>query len=149
MFKFDSEKNDETDNEIVDGTGDVTDVVTGHKKPKKIFKWIKIGILVCVWAVFTGSLMSFDEKELEHRQFSVSEADTKSYIFHEKPLVARVGITLEGAFLVDHYGNLTENFLYAYVQLVYTTQTENLSSLNPDQITQIEVRYNIIKKLFN
>ncbi|XP_055682905.1 P protein isoform X2 [Lutzomyia longipalpis] len=100
---------------------DDTDAMTGHRKQNKWVKNIKIGILLMVWILFTGILMSTTEKVLEFRQLAVPEGQLKSYTLSEAPKGSRVGINLQGAFLPVHYSNLTENRLSVFIYLQNAT----------------------------
>lgn len=111
---------------------DDTDAVTGHRKQNKWVKNIKIGILLVVWMIFTGILMSSTEKELEFRQMAVPEGQIKTYTLQEAPVGSRVGVILRGAFLPVHYSNLTENRLSIFVHLHNATapvQSDNSSQV--------------------
>lgn len=44
----------------------------GHdNKTKEIFNYVKIGILLCVWVLFTGFLMTTNEKVIDRKQIAI------------------------------------------------------------------------------
>lgn len=49
-----------------------------HQQHGKVFTYIKLTALLVVWLVFTGFLMSKNEKELEPRQMSIPESKVRS-----------------------------------------------------------------------
>ncbi|XP_063700108.1 P protein isoform X2 [Culicoides brevitarsis] len=102
---------------------DDTDAVTGHKKPHKFFGWIKMAILLAVWCLFTVFLMKNTEKELSYRQMSIPSGVDKGYIVPEQIPDPRLGVVLQGAFLGEHFHNLTDNYVFVYVQLVHMPQS--------------------------
>uniref|UniRef100_A0A336LQF6 CSON000900 protein n=1 Tax=Culicoides sonorensis TaxID=179676 RepID=A0A336LQF6_CULSO len=110
------------------GEHDDTDAITGHKKPHKLFGLIKMCILLAVWCLFTLFLMKNNEKELSYRQMSIPSEEDKGYIIPEKIPDPRLGIVLQGAFLGEHYHNLTDNYVFVYVQLVHMPQSTSLNS---------------------
>lgn len=104
--------------------------MTGHHEQNKYVGWAKMVILLAVWMIFTGFLMSKNEKVLHYKQLSIPEGRTKTYILEGAPLEPRVGLILEGAFLSEHYTNMSENYLAVYLQLVYSNpSSRNGSSL--------------------
>ncbi|XP_055713012.1 P protein isoform X1 [Phlebotomus papatasi] len=120
---------------------DDTDAVTGHRKQNKWVKNIKIGILLVVWMIFTGILMSSTEKELEFRQMAVPEGQIKTYTLQEAPVGSRVGVILRGAFLPVHYSNLTENRLSIFVHL--HNATAPVQSDNSSQVQDLSYYENV------
>lgn len=72
-------------NTTMDGDGDEHEVTMhsmhghgSHPQQGKIFGIVKIATLLVVWLVFTGFLMSKNEKELEPRQMTVPEGRFRS-----------------------------------------------------------------------
>ncbi|XP_055303066.1 P protein isoform X2 [Sitodiplosis mosellana] len=104
-----------------------------------ILNSIKIALLVAVWILFTGILMSKDEKVLTHHQLAVPIRQNKSYILDEVPLESRLGVKVYGAF-ADENSNTT-NFLFIQVQLLHTQFEDE----NDTSIAYIENDNNILK----
>ncbi|KAJ6636603.1 P protein, partial [Pseudolycoriella hygida] len=105
------------DSEMITSNGSS---VHKRKRHPKLVKWyhrIKIACLVLVWIFFTYLLMTFDEKELEHRQTVVLPFENKDFVLHETPLGTRIGIYLKGAFYENLDGNAS-NFLNVYIELL-------------------------------
>jgi hypothetical protein len=53
------------------------------------------------------------------------------FIIDSIPPQPRLAIELHGAFLTDHYNDISENYLYVYLQLILT----NTALLNSTKIT--------------
>ncbi|XP_055837397.1 P protein isoform X2 [Episyrphus balteatus] len=125
---------------------DMMDTTHDHKK-KKWPKWTKIIILLIVWGLFTGFLMTTNEKVVERKLLSVPPAQIpKDFIVSNIPKGLRLGVTLDGAFASAHTtNNLTTSYLYVFVQLLYlgkeelTTSNESTSMLQEElQITHTQ-----------
>lgn len=109
----------------------IDDMDAGHdQKKKKWPKWTKIIILLIVWGLFTGFLMTTNEKVVERKLLSVPPAQIpKDFIVSNIPKGLRLGVTLDGAFASDHTANnLTTNYLYVFVQLLYLGKEEYTTS---------------------
>lgn len=67
-------------NEQVDHMPSTTDDNTGNadendatqdQKTKLVLHYVKIGILLCVWGLFTGFLMTTNEKVIDRKQIAI------------------------------------------------------------------------------
>lgn len=115
LCSISSEKEDEEEDH------EEIDAVTGHKKPNKLMKNIKIAVLFVVWLVFTGFLMTNSEKELTTRQVAVAANNGRIFrVMDEVIPKPRFALILEGAFMTDHDRSNHTNLgnLFVYVQLV-------------------------------
>ncbi|XP_053697488.1 P protein isoform X2 [Sabethes cyaneus] len=113
----------------------------GHAQPHqgKLFGYVKISCLLVTWLIFTGFLMSKNEKELEPRQMSVPEGKVRTYILPDTPPGSRVGIYLKGAFLNDQQHNMTSNYVSVNLQLLYTSSnSSNLTYIQEHDVKHIE-----------
>ncbi|XP_065083559.1 P protein-like isoform X3 [Ochlerotatus camptorhynchus] len=125
-------------NTTMDADGDEHEVTMpgmhGHAHPQqgKIFGIVKISLLLVVWLVFTGFLMSKNEKELEPRQMSVPEGRFRTYILPDAPPASRVGIYLKGAFLNDQQHNMTSNYVSVNLQLLYINSNSSNITFVPE-----------------
>lgn len=55
-----------------DNTGNVDENdATQDNKTTHIFTYVKIGILLCVWGLFTGFLMTTNEKVIDRKQIAI------------------------------------------------------------------------------
>lgn len=71
---------------------------------------------------------NFTLKFLKKRLYSQQILCILGYIVSEQIPDPRIGIILQGAFLGEHYHNLTDNYVFVYVQLVHMPQSfENTS----------------------
>ncbi|XP_055599253.1 P protein-like [Uranotaenia lowii] len=110
-----------------------------HVQHGKVFNMVKIGALLVVWLLFTGFLMSKNEKELEPRQMSIPEGKVRTYILPDAPPGSRVGIYLRGSFLNDQQHNMTSNYVSVNLQLVYTgSNSSNVSYVQDHDVKHIE-----------
>ncbi|XP_055643954.1 P protein isoform X2 [Toxorhynchites rutilus septentrionalis] len=132
-------------NVTVDGDGDDTEVTMHamhghpHSHHGKVFSFVKISALLVVWLIFTGFLMSKNEKELEPRQMSIPEGRVRTYILPYTPPGPRVGIYLKGAFLNDQQHNMTSNYVSVNLQLLYTnSNSSNLSYVQEHEVKHVE-----------
>ncbi|XP_058453914.1 P protein isoform X1 [Malaya genurostris] len=132
-------------NTTANGEGDEHEVTMhgvhsqSHTHQGKIFGYVKISCLLVTWLIFTGFLMSKNEKELESRQMSVSEGNVRTYILPEAPPYSRVGIYLKGAFLNDQQHNMTSNYVSINLQLLYTnSNSSNLSYIQEHEVKHTE-----------
>lgn len=130
------------------GNAEENDATPDHKT-KQIFHIVKIGILICVWVLFTGFLMTTNEKVIDRKQIAIPaqmpkgmflffvKIDLNKYFFFadfiidEVPKENRIGIILKGSFASST--EQTDNYLYVYVQLLYHGKQNNT------QITHTEV----------
>lgn len=139
-----------------------------EKERTKLMTWfhrVKIGGLVATWIFFTYLLMSYGDKELEHRQIAVSPNENKTHIIHDALRGQHVGIILRGAFYEDTQptDNAT-NFLYIHLQLLdghdldhdgeVITTTIRVAVVDVDEIGHIEehetlVRFDIHDEAFH
>ncbi|XP_038112968.1 P protein isoform X3 [Culex quinquefasciatus] len=111
-----------------------------HQQHGKVFTYIKLTALLVVWLVFTGFLMSKNEKELEPRQMSIPESKVRTYILPDAPPGSRVGIYLKGSFLNDQQHNMTTNYVSVNLQLLYTGNSNN-SSGNMSYVQEHDVKH--------
>ncbi|XP_029726961.1 P protein isoform X2 [Aedes albopictus] len=110
-----------------------------HQQHGKVFSTVKISALLVVWLIFTGFLMSKNEKELEPRQMSIPEGRIRTYILPDSPPGSRVGIYLKGAFLNDQQHNMTSNYVSVNLQLLYTnSNTSNLTNIQDHDVKHVE-----------
>ncbi|CAD7080227.1 unnamed protein product [Hermetia illucens] len=107
--------------------------IINHHESTSWMQWIKIAALLIVWGFFTGFLMTTYEKEVVKQQLSVPVGRAKDYNIKEIPPDNRFEIALRGAFLSDHYINVSESFLIVYVQLLHLN-----FSTNETEITHID-----------
>lgn len=117
-----------------------TDAITGHKKQNKYVKTVKIIILLLAWVLFTGFLMTHEEKELEYRQLAVPQNGSKQFIVFQPPLYPRLAVDLEGAFLSEHSGNTTNRMFVRLKLLTFTqnnTVTRDISTATAEALTAI------------
>ncbi|EAT40274.1 AAEL007979-PA [Aedes aegypti] len=105
-----------------------------HQQHGKVFSYVKISALLVVWLIFTGFLMSKNEKELEPRQMSIPEGRIR-----KTPPGSRVGIYLKGAFLNDQQHNMTSNYVSVNLQLLYThSNSSNLTNIQDHDVKHVE-----------
>lgn len=130
-------------NTTMDAEGDEHEVTLhsmhgqSHPQQGKIFGYVKISTLLVVWLIFTGFLMSKNEKELEPRQMTVPEGRFRTYILPDGPPASRVGIYLKGAFLNDQQHNNTGNYVSVNLQLLYI----NSNSSNASFVQEPDVKF--------
>lgn len=134
-----------------------------HTQTKKIFNNFKIAFLVAVWLLFTGILMSKDEKELTYKQLSIPANKTKSKLFllliihfhdysfscfslsnlgydiNSRPIGARLGLIVHGAFDEENT-NVSENFLFFRLQLLHLKNDEPNGDYNASPTDRIAYR---------
>lgn len=108
-----------------------------HHEQGKIFGYVKISCLLVVWLIFTGFLMSKNEKELEPRQMSIPEGKVRTYVLPYAPPGERVGIYLRGSFLNDQHHNNTSSYVSVNLQLLYT----NSNSTNSSYMQEHDVKH--------
>lgn len=134
-------------NTTTDGDGEEQEVTMHamhghpHQHHGKVFNYVKLTALLVVWLVFTGFLMSKNEKELEPRQMSIPEGKVRTYILPDAPPGSRVGIYLKGAFLNDQQHNMTSNYVSVNLQLLYTSNsnsTANMSYVQEHDVKHVE-----------
>ncbi|XP_031624628.1 P protein-like isoform X2 [Contarinia nasturtii] len=121
-------------------TANESDEAEPKTTTQKILNGIKIALLVAVWILFTGILMSKDEKVLTHHQLAVPIHKNKTYVLDELPLESRLGVVIYGAF-ADENSN-SSNFLHIQVQLLHR-QVDDVNSSS--SIAYIENDNNIFK----
>ncbi|XP_055916985.1 P protein isoform X2 [Eupeodes corollae] len=129
-------------NNKMDQPNHMDDIDAGHDhKKKKWPKWTKIIILLVVWGLFTGFLMTTNEKVVERKLLSVPPAQIpKDFIVSNIPKGLRLGVTLDGAFASEHSANnLTTNYLYVFVQLLYLGKEEIITSNETTALIQEEL----------
>lgn len=89
-----NENGDQISNTHEDNTGNADENdATQESNTKKVFHWIKIGILICVWGLFTGFLMTTNEKVIDRKQIAVPAQTPKGMYF--KVQVSRLTIILK------------------------------------------------------
>lgn len=78
-----------------------------ENKTTKIFNYVKIGILLCVWGLFTGFLMTTNEKVIDRKQIAIPAQMPKGEWLRVFCLI------LLGCCLSD------VNFLYTFFHYIY------------------------------
>lgn len=114
------------------GNADENDA-TQDNKTTRIFNYVKIGILLCVWGLFTGFLMTTNEKVIDRKQIAIPaqmpkgkyilfpKKINKHFTFHPRSKLSSSDITLE------HRPESTElavNLRYDYFKSVKSESNE-------------------------
>ncbi|KAL5281356.1 OCA2 family protein [Megaselia abdita] len=116
------------------GNADENDA-TQDNKTTKIFHYVKIGILLCVWGLFTGFLMTTNEKVIDRKQIAIPAQMPKDFIIDDVPKENRIGIIMKGSFASST--EQTDNYLYVYVQLLYFGKQNNSQVTHTENITDV------------
>lgn len=125
---------------------DEGDGVLENVKMKKWMKWVKIGILLVAWGLFTGFLMTTTEKVIDEKQLSIPINRGKEYILPAIPEKLQIGISIKGAFLEDPITNSTIYFLSVYVQVIQNIRTNFANNESLEQTT-LESDWNKAEKV--
>ncbi|XP_026470190.1 P protein-like, partial [Ctenocephalides felis] len=116
-----------------------TDEVTGHRKLKPWIKSLKIGLLLGCWLLFTAILMTKNERVETLKQISIPVGKVRSFILPERLNGARLQIELSGAFLPEHYGNLSINYIELWLEILEVSQS--VDPANASHLKKHEVLY--------